>query len=238
MMWFVIIIFLVLLLVTMWGEEKMEEKKDTVITSEKKYNVYWESGFDAQRVKTYIEAIRGVQEYHGVKYSAEDIIKFVEKHNFNMNQGLILAIMKVESEYKIDAENTNTNGTIDYGLMQLNYTHIPVIINKARNRGDLDRLPHVDGSVDYPPPDYEMKIRFIDTDWLKEPEVNIAYGAYNIYLCLEDTLNDDPSLRGNDYELIKGVAYRYNQGTGKDKTEEILYVRKVLEAYKWIKWGS
>lgn len=39
---------------------------------------------------------------------------------YNVDVNLLLAIGKVESEFRMDATNHNTNGTTDYGVMMIN----------------------------------------------------------------------------------------------------------------------
>ena len=50
---------------------------------------------------------------------------------------LLLSVMSLESNFEIDSFNENTNGTVDYGLMQINSTNLDWIDELAGKDLDL-----------------------------------------------------------------------------------------------------
>ncbi|OCS23494.1 hypothetical protein CFVI02298_07535 [Campylobacter fetus subsp. venerealis cfvi02/298] len=75
---------------------------------------------------------------------------------FDIPPILLWAIAKTESNFDIKAKNINTNGSSDYGLMQVNSIHEPTL--KAKN---------------------------LSLDDLYRPEINIQMGAMVLKGCLD-----------------------------------------------------
>lgn len=75
---------------------------------------------------------------------------------FNIPPLLLWSIAKTESGFNIKAKNINKNGSVDYGLMQINSIHEPKL--NARN---------------------------LSLDDLYRPEVNIQIGAMILRHCLD-----------------------------------------------------
>lgn len=75
---------------------------------------------------------------------------------FNIPPSLLWSIAKTESDFNIKAKNINKNGSVDYGLMQINSIHEPKL--NARN---------------------------LSLDDLYRPEVNIQIGCMILKHCLD-----------------------------------------------------
>jgi soluble lytic murein transglycosylase-like protein len=55
----------------------------------------------------------------------------------HVNPYVLRAIAWQESHYHPDAKNVNTNGSIDYGLMQINTIHLPTLAHYGIGREEL-----------------------------------------------------------------------------------------------------
>lgn len=62
-------------------------------------------------------------------------------YEYGVSTELVLAVMQVESNYTPNLTHKNTNGTIDYGLMQINSSNHKWLQNKL---GELDFLNEQD----------------------------------------------------------------------------------------------
>lgn len=113
---------------------------------------------------------------------------------FNIPPILLWAIAKTESNFVIKAKNINKNGSSDYGLMQINSIHEPIL--KAKN---------------------------LSLDDLYRPDINIQMGAmilrnclnkhgwdYKALNCYNGKINNNPYSRKvfanlNKFKKAKGV---------------------------------
>ena len=67
----------------------------------------------------------------------ETVVIFSKK--YGTDPGVVLAIIRCESQFDVHARNRNKNGTTDYGLMQINSVHE----KRAENMGfDITRPSH------------------------------------------------------------------------------------------------
>ena len=85
---------------------------------------------------------------------------------YNLDITLLMAIAKTESNFNQFAQNcSNTNGSCDYGIMQINSIHFPNFTERG-----------------------------IDPYSLFDPYVNIFYGAYYLRRCFNKYGNDYKSI--------------------------------------------
>lgn len=63
---------------------------------------------------------------------------FIEAgERFNVNPKLLQSIAKIESNFNSRAINTNTNGSQDIGIMQINTIHLPMLSTLGMSKSDL-----------------------------------------------------------------------------------------------------
>lgn len=77
-------------------------------------------------------------------------------NKFHVDEVLLIAIAKWESSFNHRAVNRNTDGSADYGLMQINSTHLPMLQRAGFSQNDLF-----------------------------DPCTNIYIGAYILYGCIQ-----------------------------------------------------
>lgn len=122
-----------------------------------------------------------------------------------------LPIIAVESRYKFDAINHNSNGTSDYGLFQINQVNHKFLVDKLK----------------------EEQYFFDDWNFL-DPYLNIAAGVYYIsYIKQQYNINDNTklySVYNRGYAGVKRYASRngtyvttYSQKVKQVKKELIKY---------------
>lgn len=117
----------------------------------------------------------------------EEVLEYIwgKSEEFDFDYLLVLAIIGVESNYGRVKKNTNNNGTIDSGIMQINSSNIKWL-------SELAGIDNVDPNNDY-------------------HSIDMAFELMNY----ERKYWEEQGYTGNDVELVTIMAYNMGQGNMK-----------------------
>jgi soluble lytic murein transglycosylase-like protein len=117
----------------------------------------------------------------------EEVLEYIwgKSEEFDFDYLLVLAIIGVESNYGRVKKNTNNNGTVDSGIMQINSSNIKWL-------SELAGIDNVDPNNDY-------------------HSIDMAFELMNY----ERKYWEEQGYTGNDVELVTIMAYNMGQGNMK-----------------------